>query len=228
MTAAKELAEKKKTGRPTAFSDKVAADIIAACRSGFTMEKAAELVGLEPRTVANWVYKRPVFGEQIKKARKEHELSLLRSIEEAGAKSWQAKAWIAERVYQYAQPSSRLEVAGAVAHAHAASPALAQLLAGMNSNAVKSVDGIGNGPPQLLNHKSKTSELYSGSIGQKKARRVPRYSKRPTPPRPTGQPPAPSTTHNTPQKIATKNKKGSDASTTATNENPQESPQQAA
>ena len=148
VTAAKELAEKKKTGRPTAFSDKVAADIIAACRSGFTMEKAAELVGLEPRTVANWVYKRPVFGEQIKKARKEHELSLLRSIEEAGAKSWQAKAWIAERVYQYAQPSSSLEVAGAVAHAHAASPALAQLLAGMNSNAVKSVDGIVDGSPQ--------------------------------------------------------------------------------
>ena len=169
MTAAKELAEKKKTGRPTAFSDKVAADIIAACRSGFTMEKAAELVGLEPRTVANWVYKRPVFGEQIKKARKEHELSLLRSIEEAGAKSWQAKAWIAERVYQYAQPSSRLEVAGAVAHAHAASPALAQLLAGMNST--KSVDGIVDGPPQLLNHKSKTSELYSGSIGQRKVRK---------------------------------------------------------
>ena len=183
VTSGKELAEKKKTGRPTAFSDKVAADIIAACRSGFTMEKAAELVGLEPRTVANWVYKRPVFGEQIKKARKEHELSLLRSIEEAGAKSWQAKAWIAERVYQYAQPSSRLEVAGAVAHAHAASPALAQLLAGMNS--AKTVDGIVHGQPQLADREGgKLSE----SIGQK--RKVRRLSQRPTrPPHGDGQTP---------------------------------------
>lgn len=222
MTSGKELAEKK-TGRPSAFSEKVAADIIAACRSGFTMEKAAELVGLEPKTVANWVYKRPSFGDQIKKARKEHELSLLRSIEVAGEKSWQAKAWIAERVYQYAQPSSRLEVAGAVAHAHAASPALAQLLAGMNST--KQVDVLVNAPPQLTDGQG---EKLSMGIGQKKNRRVPRYSKRPTPPRPTGHPPAPFTTHNTPQKIATKNKKGSDASTTDTNENPQESPQQAA
>ena len=222
MTSGKELTEKK-TGRPTAFSEKVAADIIAACRSGFTMEKAAELVGLEPKTVANWVYKRPSFGDQIKKARKEHELSLLRSIEEAGAKSWQAKAWIAERVYQYAQPSSRLEVAGAVAHAHAASPALAQLLAGMNST--KPGDVLVSAPLQITDGEEKKSSV---GIGQKKNRRVPRYSKRPTPPRPPALPPPPSTTHNTPQKIATKNKKGSDASTTDTNENPQESPQQAA
>ena len=222
MTSGKELTEKK-TGRPTAFSEKVAADIIAACRSGFTMEKAAELVGLEPKTVANWVYKRPSFGDQIKKARKEHELSLLRSIEEAGAKSWQAKAWIAERVYQYAQPSSRLEVAGAVAHAHAASPALAQLLAGMNST--KPSDVLVHAQPQLTDREEGKSSV---DIGQRKVRK---YSRRPTrrdTTPPTGQPPAPSTTHNTPQKIATKNKKGSDASTTDTNENPQEGPQQAA
>lgn len=222
MTSGKELA-KKKTGRPTAFSEKVAADIIAACRSGFTMEKAAELVGLEPKTVANWVYKRPSFGDQIKKARKEHELSLLRSIEVAGEKSWQAKAWLAERVYQYAQPSARLEVAGAVAHAHAASPALAQLLAGMNST--KPGDVLVNAPLQLTDAQGNKSSV---DIGQRKVRK---YSRRPTrrdTTPPTGQPPAPSTTHNTPQKIATKNKKGSDASTTDTNENPQESPQQTA
>ena len=133
MTSGKELVAKNKGGRPGLYTDKIAEEIIAACRSGFTMEKAGELVGMEPKTIQGWVTKRPAFGSRIKKARKEHELSLLRSIEEAGEKSWQAKAWIAERVYQYAQPSARLEVAGAVAHAHAASPALAQLLAGMNS-----------------------------------------------------------------------------------------------
>ena len=38
----------------------------------------------------------------------------MRDIELAGAKSWQAKAWMAERVYNYAQPSARLQIAGEV------------------------------------------------------------------------------------------------------------------
>jgi len=122
--------DKAKNGRPSAYSDKVADEIVAACRSGFTMEKAAELVGLEPKTVQNWVGKRREFGERIKKARREHELSLLRDIELAGAKSWQAKAWMAERVYNYAQPSARLQVAGEVQH-------------GISGNLVALLAGIG-------------------------------------------------------------------------------------
>lgn len=223
---------KNKGGRPPLLTKETAAKIISYVAKGLTYEKAGEAVGIAPGTIANWQSKHGWFSEDLKKARRALETSLLESIHQAGEKSWQARAWLAERVFGYAQPSARLEVAGAVAHAHAASPALAQLLAGMNSNAVKSVDGIVDGAPQLLNHKSKTLELYSESIGQqKKARRVPRYSRRPTrrdTTPPTGQPPAPSATHNTPQKIATKNKKGSDASSTATNEKPQESPQQAA
>jgi len=127
--------EPARVGRPSAYNDKVADDIVAACRSGFTMEKAAELVGLEPRTVANWVGKRKAFGERIKKARREHELSLLRDIELAGAKSWQAKAWMAERVYNYAQPSARLQVAGEVQHG--VSGSFAALLAGIASRKQK-------------------------------------------------------------------------------------------
>ena len=124
-----------KTGRPSAYTDKIADEIVAACRSGFTMEKAAELVGLEPKTVQNWVGKRKEFGERIKKARREHELSLLRDIELAGAKSWQAKAWMAERVYNYAQPSARLQVAGEVQHG--VSGSFAALLAGIASRKSK-------------------------------------------------------------------------------------------
>ena len=216
----------KKIGRPAIYTPEIAAKVLSYVAKGLTYDRAAEAVGISGETIDTWKRRKPDFDRALKKARRELEINCLSSIHEAGAKSWQARAWLCERVFGYAQPSSRLEVAGAVAHAHAASPALAQLLAGMNST--KLVDGIVDGPPQLLNHKSKTSELYSESIGQKKARRVPRYSKRPTPPRLPAIPPPPSTTHNTPQKIATKNKKGSDASTTATNENPQESPQQAA
>ena len=126
-----ESQDKAKTGRPSAYSDKVADEIVSACRSGFTMEKAAELVGLEPKTVQNWVGKRREFGERIKKARREHELSLLRDIELAGAKSWQAKAWMAERVYNYSQPSARLQVAGEVQHGISGN--LVAMLAGIAS-----------------------------------------------------------------------------------------------
>ena len=129
-----------KTGRPSAYTDKIADEIVAACRSGFTMEKAAELVGLEPKTVQNWVGKRKSFGERIKKARREHELSLLRDIELAGAKSWQAKAWMAERVYNYAQPSARLQVAGEVQHG--VSGSFAALLAGIASRKMKQAQVI--------------------------------------------------------------------------------------
>ena len=104
------------------------------------MEKAAELVGLEPRTVANWVGKRKAFGERIKKARREHELALLRDIELAGAKSWQAKAWMAERVYNYAQPSARLQVAGEVQHG--VSGSFAALLAGIASRKIKQAEVV--------------------------------------------------------------------------------------
>ena len=124
-----------KTRRPSAYTEKIADEIVAACRSGFTMEKAAELVGLEPKTVQNWVGKRKEFGERIKKARREHELSLLRDIELAGAKSWQAKAWLSERVYGYAQPSARLQVAGEVQHG--VSGSFAALLAGIASRKSK-------------------------------------------------------------------------------------------
>jgi len=205
------------------LTKETAAKIISYVAKGLTYEKAGEAVGIAPGTIANWQSKYGWFSEDLKKARRALETSLLESIHQAGEKSWQARAWLAERVFGYAQPSARLEVAGAVAHAHAASPALAQLLAGMNST--KPGDVLVNAPLQLTD--GQEGKLSMG-IGQKKARRVPRYSKRPTPPRPQALPPPPSTTHNTPQKIATKNKKGSDASSSDTNENPQESPQQAA
>ena len=124
------LPAKSKNGK-TAYTDEIAKTIIDACGSGFTLEKAAELVGLNPITVQGWTKKRPSFGEQVRMARKKHELGLLRSIELAGEKSWQAKAWMAERVYSYAQPSARLQVSGGVEHT--AGGSFAALLAGLAS-----------------------------------------------------------------------------------------------
>ena len=124
------LPAKSKNGK-TAYTDEIAKTIIDACGSGFTLEKAAELVGLNPVTVQGWTKKRPAFGDQVRMARKKHELKLLKDIELAGEKSWQAKAWMAERVYSYAQPSARLQVSGGVEHT--AGGSFAALLAGLAS-----------------------------------------------------------------------------------------------
>ena len=120
--------EKGKNGREI-FTDKLADEIVAACGSGFTLEKAGALVGVNPSTIKTWASRKPDFARRVESARKKHELSLLRDIELAGAKSWQAKAWMAERIYNHAQPSARLQVTQD--HTHNLGGNLAQLLAGI-------------------------------------------------------------------------------------------------
>jgi hypothetical protein len=121
--------DKAKNGRPTQYDEKLGAKIIDAVRAGFTLERAAEYVGINPATAQGWVSKRQDFGRLIKKARREHEMGLLRSVELAGEKSWQARAWILERTHGYAQPSARLNVTQE--HTHGISSNLASLLAGI-------------------------------------------------------------------------------------------------
>ena len=120
--------EKGKNGREI-FTEKLADEIVSACGSGFTLEKAGALVGVNPSTIKTWASRKPDFAKRVESARKKHELSLLRDIELAGAKSWQAKAWMAERIYNHAQPSARLQVTQD--HTHNLGGNLAQLLAGI-------------------------------------------------------------------------------------------------
>ena len=148
--------DKSKNGKPSLFNDQVAQEVIDACRSGFTIEKAAALVGLSPSTIKSWCTRKPEFARRVETARKKHELSLLRDIELAGQKSWQAKAWLSERVYGYAVPSARLQVQGNVEHGLSAG--LAQILAGSLSKKEK--------PAQVIDIKndiegvSKTESQY--------------------------------------------------------------------
>ena len=120
--------EKAKNGREI-FSDKIADEIVSACGSGFTLEKAGALVGVNPSTIRTWAQRKPDFARRVETARKRHELSLLRDIELAGQKSWQAKAWLAERIYNHGVPSTRLQVSQDVTHGISGN--LAQLLAGI-------------------------------------------------------------------------------------------------
>lgn len=127
--------DKAKNGRPSAYDESIAGKIIDGLRTGLTLERAAELVGMNPGTVQGWTTKRPEFGRRVKKARREHEVSLLQSIEAAGEKSWQARAWILERAHGYAQPSARLQVSGDVQHT--AGGSFAALLAGLASRRIE-------------------------------------------------------------------------------------------
>ena len=126
MSESPETAPKAKNGKHQ-FTPEIEAKILDACGSGFTIEKAGALVGVNPSTIRTWCQRKPKFAEKVETARKNHELSLLKSIEQAGEKSWQAKAWLAERVYGFAQPSARLQVSGDVQHT--ATGGFAQLLA---------------------------------------------------------------------------------------------------
>jgi hypothetical protein len=121
--------DKAKNGRPTQYDEQLAEKILAAIRAGLTLERAAEYVGMNPGTVQGWTTKRQDFGRLVKKARREHEMALLQSVEIAGEKSWQARAWILERAHGYAQPSARLAVTQDVTHGISSN--LASLLAGI-------------------------------------------------------------------------------------------------
>lgn len=127
--------DKGKNGKPSLYNDQIAQEVIDACRSGFTIEKAGALVGLSPSTIKSWCTRKPEFARRVETARKRHELALLRDIELAGQKSWQAKAWMAERIYLYSVPSARVQVNGSVEHGLSAG--LAQILAGSLSKKEK-------------------------------------------------------------------------------------------
>ena len=99
-----------------------------------TWEKASEAVGVNEGTIRSWMTRIPSFAEAIKKARRELETNLLNSVNESGAKSWQARAWMLERVFGYAQPSARLDIKSEVNHG--LSPNLANILAGIHSKPI--------------------------------------------------------------------------------------------
>jgi len=124
------LPSKSKNGK-LAFSPEIEQKILEACGNGFTIEKAGALVGVNPSTIRTWIQRKPSFGQKVETARKSYEMSLLKSIYDAGEKSWQARAWILERTCGYAAPSSRLSVDTSVTHG--VNGSFAALLAGLAS-----------------------------------------------------------------------------------------------
>ena len=119
----------KKAGRHSTLTPEIHEKILGFVRKGLTYEKAGEALGISPATIQNWQHRNKAFNESLQKARRELEANLLDSINQAGEKSWQARAWILERSFSYSQPSARLQVTQE--HTHGISGNLAQLLAGI-------------------------------------------------------------------------------------------------
>ena len=119
----------KKAGRHSTLTPEIHEKILGFVRKGLTYEKAGEALGISPATIQNWQHRNKVFNESLQKARRELEANLLDSINQAGEKSWQARAWILERSFSYSQPSARLQVSQDVTHGISGN--LAQLLAGI-------------------------------------------------------------------------------------------------
>jgi transcriptional regulator with XRE-family HTH domain len=119
----------KKTGRHSTLTPEIHEKILAFVRKGLTYEKAGEALGISPATIQNWQHRNKAFNESLQKARRGLEANLLDSINQAGEKSWQARAWILERSFSYSQPSARLQVTQD--HTHNLGGNLAQLLAGI-------------------------------------------------------------------------------------------------
>jgi len=119
----------KKAGRYSTLTPEIHEKILGFVRKGLTYEKAGEALGISPATIQNWQHRNKAFNESLQKARRGLEANLLDSINQAGEKSWQARAWILERSFQYSQPSARLNVTQE--HTHGISSNLASLLAGI-------------------------------------------------------------------------------------------------
>jgi hypothetical protein len=121
--------EPKKAGRHSTLTPEIHEKILGFVRKGLTYEKAGEALGISPATIQNWQHRNKAFNESLQKERRQLEANLLDSINQAGEKSWQARAWILERSFQYSQPSARLNVTQE--HTHGISSNLASLLAGI-------------------------------------------------------------------------------------------------
>jgi len=119
----------KKAGRHSTLTPEIHEKILGFVRKGLTYEKAGEALGISPATIQNWQHRNKAFNESLQKERRQLEANLLDSINQAGEKSWQARAWILERSFQYSQPSARLQVSQDVTHGISGN--LAQLLAGI-------------------------------------------------------------------------------------------------
>ena len=79
------------------YNEQLVKAIEKAIESGMSNIKACDLVGIAEPTFYKWLDEKVEFSKRIKAARSNKIKRLLKTIDTAGKKQWQAAAWILER-----------------------------------------------------------------------------------------------------------------------------------
>lgn len=85
-------------GRKTKLTPEAREEIIKLAGVGLTDAAIAEYIGVGPDTFCVWKRK-PQFSQDLKKARQKKKAWLIEQIRKAGARQWQANAWLLERIW---------------------------------------------------------------------------------------------------------------------------------
>ncbi|MBI2826374.1 MAG: hypothetical protein HYX69_16985 [Planctomycetia bacterium] len=74
-------------------------EICAIVAVGGSRRTAAKYVGCDPSTIRGTASRNEQFAQMLKRAESDLEIIHLSNIQQAAKKSWQASAWVLERVY---------------------------------------------------------------------------------------------------------------------------------
>lgn len=97
------------------YCEEIIKQIEEGLEAGLSQKSVCDYVGISEDAFYRWIKEHNEFNERIKKATSVKKKELLVKIEEAGAKNWQAYAWILERCYpdEYGM-KTRQELSGVV------------------------------------------------------------------------------------------------------------------
>lgn len=59
----------KRVGRPTKFNEAITEKILQLCTAGKTTDQIAEIIGVNPRTIYNWMSSKPEFYQSLKESK---------------------------------------------------------------------------------------------------------------------------------------------------------------
>jgi hypothetical protein len=100
---------RRKTGRPTLYTDELASRLADHISAGLTDEEAAALEGISADCITRWRKANPEFCGTIKRAEAQRLKARLARIER-GEPGWQGTAWALERIYpkRFSRPDIQL------------------------------------------------------------------------------------------------------------------------
>jgi len=81
------------------YSKEIIEEISGYLEEGANAKDACDLAGISEETFYAWKKEKPEFSESVTKGKLKFKIGLIKTINEAGKKTWQASAWILEHRY---------------------------------------------------------------------------------------------------------------------------------